>query len=209
MEIITIQVKECWGLGLAFFRPSCERKSKLPFFSLETEPGKGSFITSLLIKGKWEILGNVNRYKIRGWGFYSMKSMCYILLETHDDSLCRWKWDEEKAVQIHGSNDFCVPSMQSEPKGECTAGRWSCSPLMTLESWLAKGKSKLSCVSVSYLAKMGEKSNRLTQASVEDQRGIRLQLDSWPFPWVGGAGDKLSWMTICSWFIHTFKMRAS
>ena len=112
-------------------------------------------------------------------------------------------------MQIHGSNDFCVPSMQSEPKGECTAGRWSCSPLMTLESWLAKGKSKLSCVSVSYLVKMGEKSNRLTQASVEDQRGIRLQLDSWPFPWVGGAGDKLSWMTICSWFIHTFKMRAS
>lgn len=91
MEIITIQVKECWGLGLVFFWPSCERKSKLPFFSLETEPGKVSFITMLLIKGKWEILGNVNRYKIRGWGFYSMKSMGYILLETQDDSLCRWK----------------------------------------------------------------------------------------------------------------------
>ena len=60
-------------------------------------------------------------------------------------------------MQICGSNDFCVPSMDSELKGEYTVRRWSCSPLMTLESWLAKGKSKLSCVSVSYLAKMGKK----------------------------------------------------
>ena len=53
------------------------------------EPSKVSFITLLLIKSKWEILGNVNRYEVIGWEFYSMKSMGYSLLDTEEGSLCR------------------------------------------------------------------------------------------------------------------------
>lgn len=88
MEIITTEIKEC-GFRTCFFWPSCERKTKLPFFSLEMEPGKVSFITLLLIKSKWEMLGNVNRYEVIGWEFYSMKSMGYSLLDTEEGPLCR------------------------------------------------------------------------------------------------------------------------
>lgn len=53
------------------------------------EPGKVSFITLLLIKSKWEILGNVNRYEVIGWEVYSMKSMGYSLLDAEEGPLCR------------------------------------------------------------------------------------------------------------------------
>ena len=65
-----------------------------------------------------------------------------------------------------------------------------------------QGKVKVKLCLCFLFGQNGEKSNRLRQASVDDQLGIRLQLDSWPFPWVGGQGKKLpEWLFAhCSYF---------
>ena len=58
-----------------------------------------------------------------------------------------------------------------------------------------QGKVKVKLCLCFLFGQNGEKSNRLRQASVDDQLGIRLQLDSWPFPWVGGQGIKFpAWL---------------